>query len=54
MNFTKLQDLKLFYSSTKFNSPSKTRIIDMQKGTSHMEIDLSRGNQLFKAPYYLY
>jgi len=26
----------------------------MQKGTSHMEIDLSRGNQLFKAPYYLY
>ena len=54
MKFTKSQDLKLLYSSAEVNSPSKTRIIDMQKGTSHIHKVLSKGKQLIKTPYYLY
>jgi len=44
MKFTKSQELRLLYSSAEFNSRYKTRIIDMQKETSHIHKDLSRGN----------
>ena len=54
MKFSKSQDLKLLYWSTEVNSPSKTKIIDMQKEKSHMHKDLSRGKQLLKTHSYLY
>jgi len=46
--------LKLLYWSAEVNSPSKTRTIDMQKETSHIHKDLSRGKKLLKNPYYMY
>ena len=54
MKFTTSQDLKLLYSFAKVNSPSKTRIIDMQKETSHIHRYLYRGKKLLKTPYYIY
>lgn len=54
MESTKSQDLKLLYSLAEFNSPSKTKIIEMQNETSHIHKHLSRGNKLLKTPYYLY
>ncbi len=54
MKFTKSQDLKLVYWYMEVNLPSRAQIIDMQKETSHMHKDLSRGKQLLKTPSYMY
>jgi len=54
MKFGKSQDLKLLYQFAEVNSPSKTRTIDMQKETSYIHRDLSRGKKLHKTPYYMY
>jgi len=54
MKFTKSQYLKLLYCSTEDKSQSRTQIIDMQKETSQMHIDLSRAKKLLKIPSYLY
>ena len=54
MKFTKSQDFKLLYLYVEVNSASKTRIINMQKETSHIHKYLSKGKQLLKTPYYLY
>jgi len=54
MTFTKSQDLKLLYWYVEVNSPSRTKIIEMKKETSHMHTYLSGGKQLLKTPSYLY
>lgn len=54
MKFTKARELKLLYCFADINSQSRTQITDMNKETSNMHIDLSRGNKLLKTPSYMY